>query len=274
MGCHDDVRKLHQRIVGPAGFLEPLDLPDDIRDAGFREQVEDVAAAFLENPEDIAGLDGLPGRQWEQGRKDAIFLGVLGPILVLYHSNFGLGSFNSQVALYCMLLVAASGVIGRHLYARIQNGLYGGKASLEDLRNDLNRSLQNNHGLATLLPRFAAKLEALAAEAQGCSITGSLSVRASLAWSLKKYVMWISLSRAAHRELGARAAAYPAVARDIHRLKKACSIYIRNFVHLTTRVAQYTLFERISSLWHVLHMPLFFMMVISALVHVLAVHMY
>jgi hypothetical protein len=201
-------------------------------------------------------------------------LGVLGPILVLYHSNFSLGSFNSQVALYCMLLVAGSGVIGKYLYAHIHHGLYGGKASLKDLRSDLTRSLENSQGLATLLPRFASKIEALAAEAQGCSITGSLSIRQSVFWTLRKYLIWISLSRIARRELRARAAAFPTVARDFHKLKQTTSVYIRNFVRLTTRIAQFTLFERLSSLWHVLHMPLFFMMVISALLHVLAVHMY
>jgi len=203
-----------------------------------------------------------------------MILGVVGPILVLYHSNFHLGSFNSQVALYCMLLVAGSGVIGKYLYAHIHNGLYGGKADLNELRNNLSRSLEENYGLATLLPRLASKLEALAAEAQGCSITGSLSMRKSLSWSLKKYVVWISLLRAAHRELRVRASVSPTVARDFHRLRKASSTYIRNLVQLTARVAQFTLFERLSSLWHVLHMPLFFMMIISALLHVLAVHMY
>jgi len=203
-----------------------------------------------------------------------IVLGVLGPVLVLYHSNFQLGSFNSQVALYCMLLVAGSGVIGKHLYARIHHGLYGGKASLKDLRADLTRSLENSHGLATLLPQLTARLEALATEAQGCSITGSLSMRASLSWSVKKYVVWISLSRAARRELAVRAVVSPTVARDLARLRKTSSAYIRHFVKLTTRIAQFTLFERLASVWHVLHMPLFFMMVISALLHVLAVHMY
>ena len=201
-------------------------------------------------------------------------LGVLGPVLVLYHSNFNLGSFNSRVALYCMLMVAGSGVIGKYLYAHICNGLYGGKSSLKDLRNDLRQSLEKSHGLATLLPQLTTRLEALAAEAQGCSITGSLGLRASLSWSLRKYVMWISLSRAARAELRARAAASPTVARDFQRLRKASAVYIKNFVRLTTRIAQFTLFERLSSLWHVLHMPLFFMMVISALLHVLAVHMY
>lgn len=201
-------------------------------------------------------------------------LGVVGPILVLYHSNFSLGSFNSRVALYCMLLVAGSGVIGKYLYAHIHNGLYGGKASLKELSTNLSRSLAESHGLASLLPGLTARLEMLAAEAQGCSITGSLSLRTSLKWSIKKHVIWISLLRQANRELRAHAAASPTVARDFDKLKKACAAYIRKFVQLTSRVAQFTLFERLSSLWHVLHMPLFFMMVISALIHVLAVHMY
>jgi hypothetical protein len=37
--------------------------------------------------------------------------GLVGPLLILYHCNFQLGSINSQVALYCMLLVAGSGII-------------------------------------------------------------------------------------------------------------------------------------------------------------------
>jgi len=203
-----------------------------------------------------------------------MILGVLGPLLVLYHSNFQLGSFNSKVALYCMLLVAGSGVIGRELYARIHRGLYGRKTNLKELRDDLARSLSESQGLATLFPKLTAKLEALSTEMQGDSITGSLSTVKSLSWTIKQYFVWISLLITARSELKARAAASPTVARDYRRLRQSSSIYIRSFVRLTSRVSQFTLCERLFSVWHVLHMPLFFMMVISALIHVLAVHMY
>jgi hypothetical protein len=203
-----------------------------------------------------------------------MILGVLGPLLVLYHSNFQLGSFNSKVALYCMLLVAGSGVIGRELYARIHRGLYGQKTSLKELRDDLARSLDESRGLATLLPKLTAKLEALSTKMQGDSITGSLSTTASLLWPIKQHVVWISLLITARSELKVRAAESPTVTRDYRRLRKSSSNYIRSFVCLTSRVCQFTLCERLFSVWHVLHMPLFFMMVISALIHVLAVHMY
>ena len=201
-------------------------------------------------------------------------LGILGPVLVLYHSNFQLGSFNGQVALYCMLLVAGSGIVGRHIYAHIHSGLYGGKTSLGELRRELASSLEENQGVTTFLPKFSAKLKALSDDVQGHSLTGSLSMVSSLAWSCRRYTVWFSLWRTARLEIRERAAASPTVAQNVDKLGKASDTYIRHFISLVGRVAQFTFYERMFSLWHVLHMPLFFMMVISALIHVLAVHMY
>jgi hypothetical protein len=48
-----------------------------------------------------------------------MFLGVGGPLLILLHSTFRIGSLNAAIALYSMLIVAISGVIGRFLYARV-----------------------------------------------------------------------------------------------------------------------------------------------------------
>lgn len=206
--------------------------------------------------------------------KAHMILGLLGPVLVLFHSNFHLGSFNSRVALYCMLLVAGSGVVGRHIYARIHSGLYGDKTSLEELRLRLATSLENSAGMTSFLPGFSAQLQALAEEAQGDSITGSMSTRSSIAWTFRKYFVWVALRRTARKEIAARAAASATIAANVDKLQEATSDYIRSFVRLVGRVSQFTLYERLFSLWHVLHMPLFFMMVISALLHVLAVHMY
>jgi hypothetical protein len=203
-----------------------------------------------------------------------MILGLLGPLLILYHSNFRLGSFNSKVALYCMLLVAGSGIIGRHIYAHVHRGLYGRKTSLNELRNDLQISLEANSGYANLLPGLTKRLEAVSAEVQGDQFTQTLKGSASLKWKFRRYTLRFSLSRAANRELKARAAESPTIERDLPRLKKATSLYIRKFVRQMSNVAQFTLYEKSLSIWHVLHLPLFFMMIISALLHVLAVHMY
>ncbi len=48
--------------VGPARFLESLDLADDVRQPGFREDIRNVATAFLEHAEYVARPHRLPRR--------------------------------------------------------------------------------------------------------------------------------------------------------------------------------------------------------------------
>jgi hypothetical protein len=40
------------------------------------------------------------------------------------------------------------------------------------------------------------------------------------------------------------------------------------------KMASYALYARLFSLWHVFHLPIFFMMIITAIVHIFVVHMY
>lgn len=200
--------------------------------------------------------------------------GLVGPLLILYHCNFQLGSINSQVALYCMLLVAGSGIIGRHFYARIHRGLYGQKTSLRELQQDLSASVEKSHGLATLMPNLIARLDQMAEELQGCRVTQSLGIGRSLRWTFTHSFTHISLLLTARHELKIAAAKSSVVARDHKRLYKTASKFIRDYMSIIGRVAQFSFYERLFALWHVLHLPIFLLMIVSALFHVLAVHMY
>ena len=62
-------------------------------------------------------------------------LGIGGPLLILVHSTFHIGSLNAAVAMYSMLVVAGSGVVGRFIYLRIHRGLSGQKLSLQQLQS-------------------------------------------------------------------------------------------------------------------------------------------
>jgi hypothetical protein len=212
-----------------------------------------------------------PTRHWF--RIHMVF-GLLGPLAILYHCNFNLGSFNSRVALYCMLLVAGSGIIGRHFYARIHRGLYGRKTSLQELQSELAASVEKSHGLGNLMPGLVAELNELATDLQGCQVTQSLGVGRSLRWTFTHVFMRLHLLLLARRELRAAAAKSKAIARNYKRIRKTSGRYIRDFTNLTGRVAQFSFYERLFALWHILHLPVFFTMVLAALVHVLAVHMY
>ena len=212
-----------------------------------------------------------PTRNWFRMH---MAFGLVGPLLILYHCNFQLGSFNSKVALYCMLLVAGSGIIGRHIYAGIHRGLYGRKTSLKELQEDLAKSVDKSHGLAKLMPELVARLDAMANDLQGCQITRGLGLRRSLRWMLTHHLTHFSLWLTARRELKRAAEQSSIVARDSRRLSRTSSKFIRDYMTLIGRVARFSLYERLFALWHVLHLPIFLLMVLSALFHVLAVHMY
>ncbi len=203
-----------------------------------------------------------------------MLIGLIGPLLILYHCNFSVGAMNSRIALYSMLGVAISGVIGRYFYARIHRGLYGKRAGIEELQSEIANALENNHGLAALLPGFISDLQAVSAELMGDRFTGSISIKHSLLWIVKHYVVRARLYFRIRREIRARSLVSATVRSNADKLQKSANRYVARQVGLMRQVAQLSFYERLFSLWHIFHMPLFILLVLSALVHVLAVHMY
>jgi hypothetical protein len=183
-----------------------------------------------------------------------MLLGVLGPVAILFHANFRLGSLNSSVALVCMILVAASGVVGRLIYPKIHHGLYGRRASLRVLeraaasqRDALATALAGSPSLARTLADF----EALAAREASGPISALARV-ARLGWRAR--ALRTSLPRRAATEGTRRALA--------------------DYVGAVRQVAEFSVYERIFSLWHAFHLPLCFLLFAATIVHVIAAHLY
>jgi len=203
-----------------------------------------------------------------------MIIGLVGPLLVLYHCNFRVSAMNSKVALYSMLGVAFSGLIGRYFYTRIHRGLYGKHAGIEDLRAEIADAMSNSRGLAAILPKFIGELHAVSADLMGDKFTRAISMRRSLLWNIKYYVVRTRLYLTIRRELHGRAVGSDTMRANTKNLRKTANAYAAQQVRLMRQVAQLSFYERLFSLWHLFHMPLFILLVISALVHVLAVHMY
>ena len=89
--------------------------------------------------------------------------GILGPALVVFHSTFRVGSLNAAVALVSMLLVVASGLVGRFLYRKIHRGLYGSELTLKELQQALQADLAAVEPLLAPLPAVADDLRAFVA---------------------------------------------------------------------------------------------------------------
>ncbi len=201
-------------------------------------------------------------------------LGIAGPVLILLHSRFELGSLNASIAFWSMVLVATSGVVGRFLYRRIHHGLYGRKASLEQIRahagmgeGEARTWLRHLPAVLEIFDRFAADAEVV--------------TRAGLRQPVKFMALGVKARLAARRARRALANDLPLVAeargwdaatleRRLHKGEKLVGAYVTH----VQDVAQFEAYERLFALWHVLHLPFVFMLFFSAVAHVVYVHMY
>ena len=61
---------------------------------------------------------------------------------------------------------------------------------------------------------------------------------------------------------------------NCRRRKRRARRLVDQYLHAVVRVAQYSAYERVFALWHVAHLPFVYLLVISAVVHVIAVHAY
>ena len=195
--------------------------------------------------------------------------GIFGPLLILFHSTFHVGSFNAGVALGCMLLVVASGVVGRFIYRKIHHGLYGTQASLKDLEQELAQGFEALNPLLQRMPRVKQEVEKFAALVSHRPT--ALSARAGhfLSLSVKR---WFAVRRV-------RDALTAYAAGPDHQVAAKASLgtlleTIDNALQAVQRRSQFSTYERLFSLWHVVHVPFLFMLVITAIVHVVAVHAY
>ena len=203
-----------------------------------------------------------------------MLLGILAPALILAHCGFRIGSLNSSVALFSMLVVAASGFIGRYIYGRIHFGLYGAKATLEELRADVADEESRISAVLSFTPSLRNRLVSFAERALTPRTNVLLAAGRVLLIGLRirwmRSVANLILSRDVRRE--ARRAGW---SRDERRKKlKNTRWFIASYLGSIRKTVQFTLYERFFSLWHVLHIPLFFMLLVATSVHIVAVHLY
>lgn len=199
-----------------------------------------------------------------------MLMGVAGPWLILVHCNFRIGSLNAAVALVSMLVVAGSGVVGRYLYIHVHRGLDGRHADLAELRTRLDATHEKLATTLSLAPRVRERLFVFEQAA--------LSTQARNAPAL----LWHSARAAqvARREvrglIDQALAAAPAALTEPRRrqIRAHWRAQARLHVTQTLGVVQLRAWERLFSLWHVLHLPFVYVMVACAVTHVVAVHAY
>jgi hypothetical protein len=211
------------------------------------------------------------GKHWFRAH---MFLGITGPMLILLHSTFHVGSLNAGVALTCMLIVSGSGITGRFFYTKIHNGLYGRRASLQERQQQLGISAGDVKSKFHFAPAVEERLKRFEAQAL-VSIRNPLqeTVHFVTLGLRARFVHWQTGRILSHLLKQAAKNKGWSSAKFSERLSYSKGM-IRSYLDAVQDTAQFTTYEKLFSLWHVLHVPFVYMLVISAIFHVIAVHMY
>jgi hypothetical protein len=142
----------------------------------------------------------------------------------------------------------------------------GAVLTSQALRDEVEKLEGTVAGMAKISSNLRKQIAAYAqyAQARSGGLAGSMLKFLRLAWS--------------------RRALQTRVREQVRRLEKpGVGGHEQSMVYLETtadylvaveRAAALTVYQRLFSLWHVLHVPLVALLIISALYHVLAVHMY
>jgi len=203
-----------------------------------------------------------------------MFFGIAGPLLILFHSTFTIGSLNAGVAMGCMLLVAGSGVVGRFMYRRIHHGLYGRRATLQEMHAQLGAQEGEVRSKFHFAPQVEARLKVFGDLAHATPQGFLRSTWQFLTISLHARRVRRQCMRDLKKILGSHATQRGWERHKLRRRLAAAGEMISTYLEAVRHAAQFSAYERLFSLWHILHVPFVFMLVISGVVHVIAVHMY
>lgn len=201
-------------------------------------------------------------------------LGILGPLLIVLHCNFKLGSLNSRLALFTMLTVVASGIIGRYIYSQVHRGLYGVRAEARDILEDVELLKQqigidteDASGIFSELERFNAKVGSLPSSALG-GVWSAVTIGGKTRSARRRMMRLVdAVVTEQSRRLGWSWRQRRERIRLVHDHFGAYFAAIK-------KAQKLALFERLFALWHVLHMPLFVLLAVSVVLHIVAVHLY
>lgn len=203
-----------------------------------------------------------------------MMFGICGPVLILFHSTFHVKSLNAAVSFYSMLLVASSGLMGRFIYTRIHHGLYGQRSNLEEMQRMLDKNQEKVSLVLMAAPGIGEKLKQFRdmALVQEKALLSRVWSFITLGWRRR------NLAAHCHRELH-RAVVILAKSQGWDKKKQdqnwqAVASRVNGYLGAVQGAAQFSAYEKLFRWWHILHVPFVWLLFISGIVHVIAVHMY
>jgi len=183
-----------------------------------------------------------------------IFLCVLGPILVLYHTAFKFGGLVA-VSFWSMVAVVLSGVIGRYIYLQIPRTIEGGEMNLNEInqiKNALNEQLVKDYDL---------KEDVLDRIMKAVKMRPDRSGKSMLNRSIAKY----RFERKTIKEVRLILKQQNISRQSFHQVIKL----IKNEISLNRKIDRLITMQNLFKYWHVAHLPFAVLMLVIMVIHVI-----
>ena len=185
-----------------------------------------------------------------------IFMGLMGPVLITFHTGFKLGGIVS-IAYWSMIVSMFSGIFGRYIYIQIPRDTSGerlSKVHLEQEEQDLDRQLAPH---LEKLPILSEHTRGLLSMADADEVGGLSAIKALLAHDLSRPRKLWKLRKVLNRQTDLN----HRQVREMIRLIKRRSVLAR-------RLAMVDTMEEAFHHWHVLHRPFVWIMFTIVVLHV------
>ena len=184
-----------------------------------------------------------------------ILMGLVGPVLITFHSSFKLSGV-AGFAYWSMIAVVASGIVGRYLYGRIPRKLGAVEMSVDEagqLCADLALQIRAQNVLTEeeLRPLLALpSLDEVRAMPLGKALVVIVALDVRRSWALLLLRWKVGVHVSGHEDVSRAIRKQAALSKDALFLGKV---------------------QQMFKLWHVVHRPFSYSLAIMATLHIMAI---
>lgn len=203
-----------------------------------------------------------------------MFLGLFGPLAILYHCRFRYEAVNSGIALLLMLVMVFSGLVGRYLHSHIYRGYSLRRLQLGELFSKIiewRAMLDADGDSGDDVRNWLAKYEALVSRSRkGFLESALILMRLNLGAPWRRY----SVSRKIRRHFTEISVRVGWTDSELKQHQNDARRHANGFLKATRDAGGFLFYDRLFQLWRMLHLPLFGLLAMAVTFHVFAVHMY
>jgi hypothetical protein len=182
-----------------------------------------------------------------------IFLCVLGPIMILFHTAFKFGGIVS-ISFWSMVVVVASGVIGRYIYLQIPRTMEGREMSLnevQEMKSDVDINIKSRYNLDDASYNSILKYVNVTSLYENKNliirIISKHTEDIQRIWGLKKALRKNKLPK-----------------KSIMQVTKL----VKYEISLNNKIERLQTMQRLFKYWHIAHLPFALIMLVIMVIHV------